>query len=106
MNAANPASAGFDPVTHEYCADHGKPFPVILPADSELTFGGQWSGSPYLGGGGALPPGQGGLNPDGGFFFMWHSHNEKEMVNNDIFPGGMMTHIAIQPPGAPIMGGH
>ena len=106
VNAANPASAGFDPVTHEYCADHGKPFPVILPADSELTFGGQWSGSPYLGGGGALPPGQGGLNPDGGFFFMWHSHNEKEMVNNDIFPGGMMTHVLIQPPGAPIMGGH
>ena len=22
---------------------------------------------------------------------MWHSHNEKEMTNNDIFPGGMMT---------------
>ena len=22
---------------------------------------------------------------------MWHSHTEKEMTNNDIFPGGMMT---------------
>ncbi len=106
VNDPNPASAGFDPVTKEYCPDHGKPFPVVLPDQLDLTFGGQWSGSPFLGGGGALPPGEGGLNPDGGFFFMWHSHNEKEMVNNDIFPGGMMTHVLIQPPGAPIMGGH
>lgn len=106
VNDPNPASAGFDPVTKEYCPDHGKPFPVDLPDQLEVSFGGQWSGSPYLGGGGALPPGQGGLNPDSGFFFMWHSHNEKEMVNNDIFPGGMMTHVVIQPPGAPIMGGH
>jgi hypothetical protein len=92
--------------TGEYEPDHGKPFPVELPDQLEVSFGGQWSGSPFLGAGGALPPGQGGLNPDGGFFFMWHSHNEKEMVNNDIFPGGMMTHVVIQPPGAPIMGGH
>ncbi len=106
VNDPDPASDGFDPVTHEYCPDHGKPFPVQLPDELELTFGGQWSGSPYLGGGGSLPPGEGGLNPDGGFFFMWHSHNEREMTNNDIFPGGMMTHIVIQPPGAPIMGGH
>jgi hypothetical protein len=106
VNDPTPASAGFDPVTKEYCPDHGKPFPVVLPDQLDLTFGGQWSGSPFLGGGGALPPGDGGLNPDGGFFFMWHSHNEKELVNNDIFPGGMMTHVLIQPPGAPIMGGH
>jgi len=25
-----------------------------------------------------------------------HSHNEKEMTNNDIFPGGMMTHVVIE----------
>ena len=106
VNDPNPASAGFDPVTKEYCPDHGKPFPVILPEQQEVTFGGQFSGSPFLGVVDALPPGQGGLNPNGGYFFMWHSHNEKEMTNNDIFPGGMMTHVVIEPPGTPIDGGH
>jgi hypothetical protein len=106
VNTPNPASDGFDPVTKEYCPDHGKAFPVILPEQQEVTFGGQFSGSPFLGVVDALPPGQGGLNPNGGFFFMWHSHNEKEMVNNDIFPGGMMTHVIIEPPGTTIDGGH
>lgn len=87
----------------EYEPDHGKPFPVVLPEQQEVTFGGQWSGSPFLGGVEALPPGEGGLNPNGGYFFMWHSHNEKEMTNFDVFPGGMMTHIVIEPPGTPIM---
>jgi FtsP/CotA-like multicopper oxidase with cupredoxin domain len=96
----------FDDTTHEFCPDHGKPFPVTLPEQQEIAFGGQWSGSPYLGGMDALPPGQGGLNPNAGYFFMWHSHNEKEMTNNDIFPGGMMTHVVIEPPGTPIDGGH
>ena len=27
-------------------ADHGKPFPVLLPEQQDLTFGGFWSGSP------------------------------------------------------------
>jgi len=92
----------YDPVTKEYCADHGKPLPVILPNQQDLTFGGHWSGSPYLGVFGALPPGQGGLNPNAGYFHMWHSHTEKEIANNDIFPGGMMTMVIIEPPGVPI----
>ena len=33
---------------------------------------------------------------------MWHSHNELEIVNNDIFPGGMMTMLLIEPAGVPI----
>ena len=69
-------------------ADHGKPFPVLLPEKQDLTFGGFWSGSPFLGAMAALPPGEGGLNPASGFVYMWHSHTEKEMVNNDVFPGG------------------
>jgi len=47
-----------------------------------------------------LPPGEGGMNPNSGYAFMWHSHNEKEMVNNDIFPGGMMTQVIVLPPSA------
>jgi hypothetical protein len=33
---------------------------------------------------------------------MFHSHNEKELTNNDIYPGGMMTFIIIEAPGASI----
>jgi hypothetical protein len=65
-----------------------------------------WSGSPFLGAMGSLPPGEGGFNVTAGYFYMWHSHKEKEMVNNDIFPGGMMTMLIIEPPGVPIDGGH
>ena len=47
---------------------------------------------------GSLPPGEGGLNPWGGFTFMWHSHTERELTNNDIYPGGMLTIMVILPP--------
>ena len=87
---------------NEYAADHGKPFPVILPELQDLTFGGWYSGSPFLGVFGSLPPGEGGLNLNGGLFFMFHSHTEIELTNNDIFPGGMMTMMIIEPPGTPI----
>ena len=95
---------GFDDATHEYCADHGKGFPVELPGLQELTFGPHWGGSPFLGALGALPPGQGGFNPNGGFFFMWHSHAEKEITNNDIFPGGLLTMMVVEAPGVMLMG--
>jgi hypothetical protein len=101
-NDLNTASAGFDAVTNEYCPDHGKVFPVVLPEKQDLAFGGWWSGSPYLGSLGALPPGEGGLNPNGGFSFMWHSHTEKELANYDIFPGGMMTMMIIEAYNVPI----
>lgn len=97
-----PTAGVFDPDTHEYCGDHGKPFPVNLPGNQELAFGGWWGGSPYLGSLGALPPGEGGLNPNGGYSFMWHSHTEKELTNWDIFPGGMLTMMIIEPPGVQI----
>jgi hypothetical protein len=91
-----------DDTTREYCPDHGKPLPVTLPGFQDLAFGGWWSGSAFLGRFGNLPPGEGGLNLNGGLFFMWHSHNEKELTNNDIFPGGMLTFVVIEPPGVSI----
>ena len=86
----------------EWCADHNKKFPVVLPETQNLAFGGWWSGSPYMGNVAQLPPGEGGLNPYGGFFFMWHSHAEKELTNFDIFPGGMLSMMVVEPPGTPI----
>jgi FtsP/CotA-like multicopper oxidase with cupredoxin domain len=82
--------------------DHGKPIPVILPDNLSLALGEFWSGSPYLGQLGPLPPGQGRNNTTGGYFFMWHSHTEKEIVNNNIFPGGMLTFCDVEAPSQPI----
>ncbi|PLY04917.1 MAG: hypothetical protein C0622_02125 [Desulfuromonas sp.] len=87
---------------HEYAPDHGKPIPVVLPEKQDLAFGGFYSGSPFLGTLGSLPPGEGGLNPNAGFAYMWHSHTEKEMTNYDIFPGGMMSMLVIEPHGTQI----
>jgi FtsP/CotA-like multicopper oxidase with cupredoxin domain len=87
---------------NEYAGDHGKAFPVIMPELQNLTIGPHWNGSPYLGQFGSLPPGSGNLNLHAGYYHMWHSHNEKEIVNFDLFPGGMMTMLVIEPPGVPI----
>ncbi len=96
------AGDGFDASTREYCADHGKPLPVALPGVAELAFGGFWSGSPYLGDTGDLPPGEGGLNPNGGYFFVWHSHAEKELTTFDVFPGGSLSAMVVLPTTVPI----
>lgn len=105
LRSSNPGDTYFasqDPVTKEWCADHGKPVPVTLPGFGDLTMGPFFSGSPYLGVTEVLPPGQGGLNPTGAYVFMWHSHNEKELCNYGVFPGGQMTMMIIEPPGVPI----
>jgi FtsP/CotA-like multicopper oxidase with cupredoxin domain len=81
----------------EYAPDHGKPLPVVLPNALDLTAGEYYSGSPFLGRIGVLPPGHPGLNTTGGYFHMFHSHTERELTNDDIFPGGMMTMVIIEP---------
>jgi len=83
---------------HEYAPDHGKPFPVTLPNMMDLTFGAHYGGSQFLGTSGMLPPSHAGLNPYGAFMYMWHSHAEKELCNNNVFPGGMLTMMMIMPP--------
>jgi hypothetical protein len=93
---------GFDDVNYQYCADHGKSVPVTLPGVQDLTLGGWWSGSPFLGDTGDLPPGEGGLNPFGGYFLVWHSHAEKELTTFDIFPGGSLSAVVVLPPYIPV----
>ncbi|MDH5620452.1 MAG: multicopper oxidase domain-containing protein [Gammaproteobacteria bacterium] len=95
--------AGYVPIPTEdpnsHCKDlQGASGKLVLPEQQALTFGGLWSGSPYLGADSALPPDQGGLNPNFGFSFMWHSHTERELTNDDIFPGGMMTMMIVEAP--------
>jgi FtsP/CotA-like multicopper oxidase with cupredoxin domain len=107
-HTCTPDLTGFDPVTFEWCADHGKPLPVQLPAPSLLFFGPMYGGTPFLGISGDLPT----LNPDGtvhsqqnplgGISFMWHSHSERELTSNNIFIGGMATMALVVPFSVPI----
>jgi hypothetical protein len=92
----NPGVAG-ELAPFEDPDDHCKPFPSTMPDPNNSTFGGFWSGSPFMADAGSLPPGEGGLNPWGGYVAIWHSHAEKELVNFDVFPGGMLTFMAEVP---------
>ena len=108
------------PNYYEWCADHGKPLeahpfgqvggggPVTLPDPNILTNGNWYGGSPYLGpeatqravGSTPIPPsGTVGNSPtdEAGFAYMWHSHNEREITTNNIFPGGMMMMMLVDP---------
>src|SRR5256714_17995 len=103
----------------EWCQDHNKPMqaapfgdvagggPVTLP-DANIFANGAWfGGSPYLGPNatvratgptGTTPPsGTIANSPTGeaGFAFMWHSHNEREITTNNIFPGGMLMMMLV-----------
>jgi FtsP/CotA-like multicopper oxidase with cupredoxin domain len=106
---------------YEWCADHNKPLethpygsvgsggPTTLPDALILADGAWYSGTPYLGpdaaarsvGGTPIPPAGTVVNSpetEAGFAFMWHSHNEREITTNDIFPGGMMMMMLVDPP--------
>jgi manganese oxidase len=96
-HSCTPDSQGYDTTTREWCADHNKPVPVTLPGQLDLSSGEHYSGSPFLGFSGTLPQGHPGLNSTGGYYHMWHSHNEREITTDDIFPGGMMTMLVIEP---------
>jgi hypothetical protein len=81
--------------------------PVTLPDPNILANGAWYGGSPYLGPNatvravgstGTTPPsGTIANSPTGeaGFAFMWHSHNEREITTNNIFPGGMLMMMLV-----------
>jgi FtsP/CotA-like multicopper oxidase with cupredoxin domain len=92
--------------------------PVTLPDANLFTNGAWYGGSPYLGPNATLratgcsagapagscgatgstpPSGTIANSPSGeaGFAFMWHSHNEREITTNNIFPGGMLMMMLV-----------
>ncbi len=109
-NTGDPTAINY----YEWCQDHNKPVqatplgdvpgggPATLPFPNILTNGPWYGGSPYLGPDatmravgptGTTPPSGTIANPptsEAGFAFMWHSHNEREITTNNIFPGGML----------------
>ncbi len=115
-NTADPTAVNY----YEWCQDHNKPLeahpfskdiagggPVTLPDSNILTNGPWFGGSPYLGPNatvravgttGTTPPSGTVANPpseEAAFAYMWHSHNEREITTNNIFPGGMMMMMLV-----------
>jgi FtsP/CotA-like multicopper oxidase with cupredoxin domain len=113
-NTSNPTAINY----YEWCQDHNKPLqvhpfgdvpaggPATLPDPNILTNGAWYGGSPYLGPDAttratgpttALQPANTQANPAGerGFAFMWHSHNEREITTNNVFPGGMLMMMLV-----------
>jgi FtsP/CotA-like multicopper oxidase with cupredoxin domain len=113
-NTGDPTAINF----WEWCQDHNKPLevnpvgdvgsggPVTLPNPLILTNGNWYSGSPYLGPDATtratgpdsnFQPANTQANPgnERGWAFMWHSHNEREITTNNVFPGGMMMMLLV-----------
>jgi len=114
-NTGNPTAVNY----YEWCQDHNKPLqaapfgdvagggPATLPDANLFTNGAWYGGSPYLGPNatvratgptGTTPPSGTIANSptsEAGFAFMWHSHNEREITTNNIFPGGMLMMMLV-----------
>ncbi len=91
----------------EWCADHGKPIPVTPPDPSIVANGQFYGGSPYLGFTGVgqqtlLAPGVLKQNRGAAYCYPWHSHHEREITTNNVFPGGIMTVMCVLPPSLPV----
>jgi FtsP/CotA-like multicopper oxidase with cupredoxin domain len=117
VNSTPPAPVSA-PNYFEWCADHNKPLqaapfgdvpsggPATLP-DANIFANGTWySGSPYLGPdatvratgvNSSFQPANTQGNPanERGYAFMWHSHNEREITTNNVFPGGMFMMMLV-----------
>jgi FtsP/CotA-like multicopper oxidase with cupredoxin domain len=103
------------PVQVNPFGDVGAGGPATLPDPNVFTNGPWYSGSPYFGpdanlratmpacAGTAnancttLNPANLQLNPanERGWAFMWHSHNEREITTNNVFPGGMLMMMLV-----------
>jgi FtsP/CotA-like multicopper oxidase with cupredoxin domain len=89
--------------------------PATLPDPNIFTNGAWYGGSPYLGPDATLravapacsittnancssqQPSNTQANPpnERGYAFMWHSHNEREITTNNVFPGGMLMMMLV-----------
>jgi len=100
-------------------SDVGGGGPATLPDPNIFTHGAWYGGTPYLGPDASLrafapncaTPGAANVNAgctplqpsntqanpanERGYAFMWHSHNEREITTNNVFPGGMLMMMLV-----------
>ncbi len=100
--------------------DVGSGGPATLPDPNIFTNGAWYGGTPYLGPDASLRASapacassnsvanatatctnllpsnsQGNPSNERGWAFMWHSHNEREITTNNVFPGGMLMMMLV-----------
>jgi FtsP/CotA-like multicopper oxidase with cupredoxin domain len=122
-NTGNPAALNYyewcqdhnKPVQSMPFGDVAGGGPVTLPDPNIFANGPWYGGTPYLGpdaslrasmaacdttlnaGCTTLQPSNVQANPaaERGWAFMWHSHNEREITTNNVFPGGMLMMMLV-----------
>jgi hypothetical protein len=75
------------------------PVPVTIPDVANQTMGMFYSGSPYLGVKGTLPPGQSTLNQCGEYYIISHNHALFQLDAWGQTMSGPITYLRIDPPG-------
>jgi hypothetical protein len=122
-NTANPAALNYyewcqdhnKPIQVAPFGDVGGGGPATFPDPNVFTNGPWYGGTPYLGPDASLRasmptcgttnnancttllPSNTQANPasERGWAFMWHSHNEREITTNNVFPGGMLMMLLV-----------
>jgi FtsP/CotA-like multicopper oxidase with cupredoxin domain len=105
----------FKPVQVNPFGDVAAGGPATLPDPNVFTNGAWYGGTPYFGPDASLrasmpacsttksancttlQPANTQANPpnERGWAFMWHSHNEREITTNNVFPGGMLMMMLV-----------
>lgn len=80
----------YDPVTN--------PVPVTIPNVQDMTYGMLYSGSPYLGEMGPMPPGMQGQNMCGEYYIISHNHALHQLTSWGVVMTGPGTFLRVDPP--------
>ena len=74
------------------------PVPVTIPQVNNQEFGMFYSGSPYLGKTGPLPPGASTLNECGAYYIISHNHALFQITSWGVNMTGPITYVRVDPP--------
>jgi FtsP/CotA-like multicopper oxidase with cupredoxin domain len=74
------------------------PVPVTIPQVNNQEFGVFYSGSPYLGKTGPLPPGASTLNTCGEYYVISHNHALYQITSWGVNLTGPITYVRVDPP--------
>ena len=73
-------------------------FPVVIPQVNNQEFGMFYSGSPFLGQQGTLPPGASTLNTCGEYYVISHNHALYQITSWGVNLTGPITYLRVDPP--------
>lgn len=82
----------------ENYASNPNAFPVVIPQVNNQEFGMFYSGSPFLGQKGALPPGASTLNTCGEYYVISHNHALYQITSWGVNLTGPITYLRVDPP--------